>query len=340
MNDYTKQLISLETIKVLKLRFDSFPSEEIKTRNAPFHKAFLNAFSDKLSEMGTDVDAIISMSSWMHGLNTTLGQSFFENVSHILCGGGKQTFKNNSIYQSQASIISEIMTDLKNGVETPNVERELNLIAQNANGDWQTVPDFTADCFYEDEENVVAIELKSVRPNSGEMRGEKQKILLSKTALAHKYPNKKISYLFGFPFDPLASSDVGYDKCAFMDSIIEFTKFCAKEEILLSDELWSFLSGEEGTMLEVLTIIRSIATPRFFEEFYFLSNTNNIALHKEAYLDILRRWNLFDEMIIASHYEELLSSTNKKVQRAVRSSPFSEKGEYQKNRLECLKAEL
>ena len=33
------------------------------------------------------------------------------------------------------------------------------------------------ECYFEDEENIVAIELKSVRPNSGETRGEKQKIL-------------------------------------------------------------------------------------------------------------------------------------------------------------------
>jgi len=35
--------------------------------------------------------------------------------------------------------------------------------------------DFSADVFFEDAERVIAIELKSVKPNSGEMKGGKTK---------------------------------------------------------------------------------------------------------------------------------------------------------------------
>jgi hypothetical protein len=60
--------------------------------------------------------------------------------------------------------------------------------------------------FFEDNNSVTAIELKSVKPNSGEMRGEKQKILEGKAALFRKFPQKKIKFYIGFPFDPTADS--------------------------------------------------------------------------------------------------------------------------------------
>ena len=72
MNGIKKQAIAKIIIKLLKSRFDTFPKDATATRNAPFHKAFLQAFSDKFNVAGTNVDAMISMSSWMHGLTTTL----------------------------------------------------------------------------------------------------------------------------------------------------------------------------------------------------------------------------------------------------------------------------
>lgn len=98
------QSISLEVIKVLKKRFDNFPGEIGITRNAPFHKAFLGAFSGVLDDSGTDVDQLLTMSSGIHRLNTILGQSFFENVANILCDGEKRTFKNKKIYEKQSII--------------------------------------------------------------------------------------------------------------------------------------------------------------------------------------------------------------------------------------------
>ena len=44
--------------------------------------------------------------------------------------------------------------------------------------------DFSADVFIEDTNTITAIELKSVKPNSGEMKGEKQKILEKKIEIA------------------------------------------------------------------------------------------------------------------------------------------------------------
>lgn len=338
MNNEQKQDIAFEVIKILKSRLDSFPSNLTITRNAPFHKAFLQAFSTNFADLNLNMDASIAISSWIHGLNTTLGQSFFEKVAQILSSGQKRTFQGNFIYQTQRNVISEIMTDLKNNQHTPSVIMENNLIASNSNGELTSVSNFTVDCFIEDTDKIIAIELKSVRPNSGEIRGEKQKILLAKAALKQLYPNKRIFYYFGFPFDPLSNTETDYDKQRFMNHIIEFHKFCDIEEILISSELWNLLSGQEHTMEDILQIIRSISTVDFNDKFDFISSSNYLT-DIERYKNIMSSWNICNEIEIANSFNNLLtlSKTNRNIYRNVHSSPFNQNGEYNIRRYTTLK---
>ena len=84
LSNKVKEKISIEVIKTLMARFETFPEDASKNRNAPLHESFLKAFSDKIEGKVTDTPFLISLSSWLHGLNTTLGQSFFENVAHHL----------------------------------------------------------------------------------------------------------------------------------------------------------------------------------------------------------------------------------------------------------------
>ena len=86
--------ISLEVIKVLYSEdLKVFQEDASNNRNTPFHTAFLNAFSDKFQNKVSDLPFFISMSSWLQGLNTTMGQTFFENVAHILCDGEKREYR-------------------------------------------------------------------------------------------------------------------------------------------------------------------------------------------------------------------------------------------------------
>ena len=97
--------------------------------------------------------------------------------------------------------------------------------------------------------------MKSVRPNSGEGRGEKQKILYAKAALQRLHPDKEIKYYVGFPFDPTSPTPTGYDKARFMNHLIEFKKFFSPSEVLIAGELWDHLSGEVNTMEQLLEIV-------------------------------------------------------------------------------------
>ena len=220
------------------------------------------------------------------------------------------------------------------------MKSEDELISRAASGTIVTGTNFTADCYFEDEESVVAIELKSVRPNSGETRGEKQKILKAKAALRIMYPNKKVSYFFGFPFDPTANTDTGYCKEKFMSNMIEFPKFCDKDEILIADGLWSYLSGEANTMQELLDLIRSIASANFMDDFKFLANPNNLLQQTTKYMEIASRWSLEDEVIIAKAIDNLKSSTDKSAQKNIYLPSFDSNGQYNERRKDILLSSL
>lgn len=248
-----------EIIKeILSRRIENFPDIGAQIRNAPFHSAILECFKEKLEPLHVEMPYLVAIASWLHGLNTSLGTGF-ENISHVLSGGYKRKFTGQyklSVKITQASKIEEIVRDLKSGAQFPNLERENNLIFTYQDNDKKIDSlDFTVDTYIEKEDEIIAIELKSVRPNSGEGRGEKQKILYGKSALKLQNPNKDVKFFIGFPFDPTSDIATGYDKNRFFNYLVEFKKFFAHEEVLIADELWDFLSGNRGTMKNVLEVI-------------------------------------------------------------------------------------
>lgn len=349
LSNQIKEKISIEVIKTLVTRFESFPEDASNNRNAPFHEEFLRAFSDKLQDKVSDTPFFISLSSWLHGLNTTLGQTFFENVAHHLCNGEKREYTskklgNLQITETQKQNISSIVTDLSNTTQTPDLNRENGLLFQNYTTPLVSALDFSADVFIEDIDSIIAIELKSVKPNSGEMRGEKQKILEGKTALYRHFHGKQIHFYIGFPFDPTVNPRVesvtSYDKTRFLDSIINMTKYFAPNETLIASELWDFLSGQVNTMEEILQIINSISTTSFLENFRLLND--NSQRRNPAYSTLLQEWNLFSELELIQNDTVLIQKIgkNKTLNRIYNKKVFDNKGNYTKDRYTELKKVL
>jgi len=339
------QRISQQVIKVLSSRFESFPEDATNNRNAPFHKAFLNAFSDKLNGKVTDVPFFISLSSWLHGLNTTMGQTFFEVVAHILCDGEKREYTNKKegnlqIEEAQKENISSIITHLSNAAAHPDLNAENLQIFINTGTALVNALDFSADVFIDDGTQIIAIEMKSVRPNSGEMRGEKEKILEGKAALHKAFPGKPVKFFIGFPFDPTnAASATGYDKARFMASIINMNKYFASSEVLLAAELWDFLSGDNETMDQLLAIINAIATPKFHENCEFLNNHQNRLDHTAEYRKLLKTWNLFTEVDLLDNEEDIRAKiADSKSQTKVFNQRVIKNGAYNVDRCSTLNA--
>jgi hypothetical protein len=349
-----KERIAFEVIKVLCGRFGNFPDDASGNRNAPFHQAFLNAFSNKLGEHIKDVPFFISLSSWLQGLNTTMGQTFFEEVAHILSNGEKRVFtKDNklTILVGERDAISDIMTNLKNSVSRPDMEEEDRKIAQVSTikiapelvaqvPELQEIDcqEFTADNYVEEDDFIEAIELKSVRPNSGELQGEKRKVLNAKAALRRKYKDKDVRFFFGFPFDPWSATQTGYDKNNFISELIEGAKYLDAKEVLLAGELWDRLSGIPETMQQILDIINVIATTDFMENYNFLSDPKNVDSDKEKYINLLSNWGIIRERILVENLDEIRLQCKKisGMNRVLNNKVFTNEGKYNNTRFEKL----
>jgi len=335
-----QEKIAWNVIKTLLKRFETFPIDASNNRNAPFHEAFLKAFKDKFDDKVSDVPFFISLSSWLQGLSTTLGQTFFESVAHILSDGEKREYTskklgNIKIGKTQKNNIAERMTELSNGNVSPNMDDENRLVFIDHNNDLINAMDFSADVFVEDEESITAIELKSVKPNSGEMRGEKQKILEGKAALHKLFQGKKIYFYMGFPFDPTSSEPTTFDKTRFLGSIINMIKFFDPNETLIASELWNFLSSERNTMEAILQIINTISTTNFIEEFQYLNDATN--RNKPDYVSKLEKWYLFSEVKLVKN-DQLIKQAikdNKQLQRVYNQQIFH-KDEYNERRMNVL----
>jgi len=341
-----KEKISIEVIKTLVTRFESFPEDASNNRNAPFHESFLRAFSDKLYGKVSDTPFFISLSSWLQGLNTTLGQVFFENVAHHLSNGEKREYTskrlgNLRITQSQRNHIAQIIADLSNTTSVPNLINENALLSAQYNDAAINAMDFSADVFIEDSTSVIAIELKSVKPNSGEMKGEKQKILEGKAALFNHFPRKQIHFYIGFPFDPTVNpaneAVTSYNKPRFLGSIINMNKYFDTNESLVANELWDLLSGQQNTMEEILAIINTISTTLFLEKFQFLSEGANRA--KPEYLTQLTEWNLYSEIELINNNTSIIRNiaNNKGLTRIYNKNSLDSKGNYSWDRYNELK---
>ena len=340
MDDIKKERIALEVIKTLKSRFDNFPEDASDNRNAPFHEAFLKSFKIKIEKHVTDIPIFVSLSSWMHGLNTSIGQSFFENVAHILCDGEKREFKDLLVNLSQQSIINEIMISLKNKKRLPSLLKENELLFNNIGKNSLYIQNFTADVYFEDDERVVAIELKTVKPNSGIFNKEKEKILNAKSGLKNKYPDKEIFFYLGFPFDPLNEEACGYDKSRYFNYGIDFKKFFDPDEVLLADELWDFLSDETNTMQTTLDVINSISKPDFMEKFNFINDPNNFHKNSKHYKTILQEWFLKRDLEIVQNLSFLTDKSKKNINRLLKQNLFDNKGKYKVDRVNSLFNEL
>ncbi|SMM98974.1 type II restriction endonuclease TdeIII [uncultured Candidatus Thioglobus sp.] len=340
LSNKIKERIALEVIRTLVTRFENFPENANNNRNAPFHEAFLSAFSEKFKKNVSDIPFFISLSSWMHGLNTTLGQTFFENIAHHISQGEKREYTskrlgNLLILQQQRDNISQIIADLSNSTASPSLISENQLLFQNSNSNIIDAMDFSADIFIEDNHSITAIELKSVKPNSGEMKGEKQKILEGKAALYRKFPEKEIYFYIGFPFDPTVDvtndKNTSYDKVRFLDQIINMGKFFDPKETLVASELWDMLSGCSDTMEQILDIINKISTTDFLDKYRYLNE--NINRNKKQYQDILGHWFLISELEIVKNQKEIQDSIigNKALERCFNHTMFN-KATYNINR--------
>ena|SRR5450759_5425946 len=93
-----KELIAFEVIKILQKSTDYIQENLITSDKNPFYASFYAGITSNVKgNCLTEINEhdFISFSGWLYGLNTALGQSFFESVAHILSDGYKKEFTAN-----------------------------------------------------------------------------------------------------------------------------------------------------------------------------------------------------------------------------------------------------
>ncbi|MGI8556126.1 MAG: TdeIII family type II restriction endonuclease [Pyrinomonadaceae bacterium] len=328
-----KEQIAIETIKVLYCQIKEISETINFSQTKTYIETFFNSLFDR--NFGT-----ISLSSWMHGLNTSLGQSFFERTAYILSSSKKKVFKGNKISELQIAEVSRIITNLQNRANDvkPNLQIENERIWSGNYGDEDFAHDFTIDIFWEDEKEVVGIEAKTVRPNSDISKQTKDKILRAKCVLKKLYPDKNVKYFYGFPFDPFGMNSTTSDKGEFMKKNVNFSKYFAEDEVLLASEFWDFISGTPNTMETILEIINAIATTEFPAKLKFIQNKSNAEDYKKAYLSLLNLWQLNREKLLVENESRVKQKIagNRALTRVFNQDVFNNKGEYNENRVDEL----
>jgi hypothetical protein len=341
LDNHIKEKISIEVIKTLLASFDELPQDVAHLENVPFHDMFLRASHIEIDKRVYDYPYTINL----HRLSESLCYSFFEKVAHILCDGEKREYTskklgNIQISQQQKDHVTKIITELSNKTAMPNLVEENAQVFQKNEPAQVNAIDFSADVFFEKDNDIFAIEIKTVKPNSGGSMVEKQKILEGKAALYRLFPNKQIHFYLGFPFDPTVNPETdpvtSSDKIRFSRSIVNLVKFFDQQEILLADDLWNFLSGEKDTMQQILDIINTIATPSFMSEYRLLNDC--FKRRADEYAALLLQWNLFSEHALIEKDEHVRKAikNNKKLQNTYLKLPFDSQGKYQWERFYTL----
>jgi hypothetical protein len=77
-------------------------------------------------------------------------------------------------------------------------------------------------------------------------------------------------------------------------------------------------------METILEIINSIATVEFEENFDFLQDKNNAKIKKDEFINLLRKWYLFREVILVENQDSVYSKifTNKRLVRTFNDDIF------------------
>jgi len=225
----------------------------------------------------------------------------------------------------------------RRGDTKPNLQAENEKIWSANFGVEDFAHDFTIDIFWEDETEVVAIEAKTVRPNSDVSKLTKDKILRTKCVLKKLYPDKNVKYFYGFPFDPYGLNPTTSDKSEFMRKNVNFSKYFAEDEVLLASEFWDYISGTPNTMETILEIINLIATTEFPAKLKFIQNKSNAEAYEQEYMALLSLWQLNREKVLIEnelHVRQQING-NRALTRIFNQDIFI-KDDYNENRISQL----
>ncbi len=211
-----------------------------ETNSMPFHYRLL----------GKDRMALFS---FVHSVNTMLGQSIFEQVGEIIAkdksAEAKAQYRDFSGYISQPAVlkIDQIMRELKSATRTPNQEQEIAEIKEVANsGDLGNKLRRRIDLFVKSNDGVeYYIELKTAKPNIDVFKSVKRQLLEWVAMRASLDPNVSVKTIVAIPYNPYEPEP--YERWTLQGL------FDLDHEVMVGQEFWDFLGGQ-GTYENLLSV--------------------------------------------------------------------------------------
>jgi type II restriction enzyme len=215
-----------------------------ETNNMPFHTRLL----------GKDRMALFS---FIQSVNTTLGTSVFEQVAVIIATPhfkrAVSQYKefNNTISSHSQRAIQEIIDNLKTSSEKPNKPAETaTLLRVSQSGAIKTVKRLRIDLFLETHEGVeYYFDLKTAKPNKGEIVGFKRTLLEWVAMRAAENPKAKVHTLLAIPYNPYDPER--YERWTFQGMLD------LPNELKVAEEFWDFLGGD-NTYVQVLRVFEEV----------------------------------------------------------------------------------
>ncbi len=186
----------------------------------------------------------IAAYSFIHSMATTLGMSIYEDVSVIIASEtAEEAFRNygvgGAISREQKTVISNIVSKLRNGDRVAKIKEEINEIldASAENGEFQKSGNI-ADFYMKRNGQEYYFEIKTVKPNIDVF--EKSKTKLLEWVARRRMP---INVYLAFPYNPYHPKPYHrFTEVGMMDSPNDF---------LVGDEYWDFIGGK-NTFPELL----------------------------------------------------------------------------------------
>ena len=227
--------------------------EEIK-------KLLRSKLNDKLSKYARETTSIpflaklmqdnekVAAYSFMHSLNTMLGQSIHEQIAKIIAEPHFDEVKTGYDVEGEMTneenlTISKILQEIKNKTRTANKEQEIEEILKCSSNDGRKIK-IRADLFLKKGKDEFYIEIKTAKPNIDVFVKSKQK-LLEWVALK----KKKVNTILAIPYNPYHPKP--YNRFTMQGYLDE------EKELYVAERFWEFLGGE-GTYEEVLNIFDEV----------------------------------------------------------------------------------
>jgi hypothetical protein len=231
-NELKKEIKELLKTK-LNLKLSKYARE---TTSMPF-----------LSRLMQDNEKVAAY-SFIHSLNTILGQSVYEQIAKIIAKPHFDEVKTSydvkgEITKEENSIITKILQEIKNRTRTANKEKEIKEILECRDNNQRKIK-IRADLFLKKGDEEFYIEIKTAKPNIDVFVKSKQK-LLEWVALK----NKEVNTILAIPYNPYHP-----------EPYTRFTMqgyFDEEKELYVAEKFWDFLGGK-GTYNEVLDIFEEV----------------------------------------------------------------------------------